>query len=172
MPPLTPYNPLWPKQAEVLIKELTDLLGSACIEIHHIGSTSVRGLTAKPVIDLLPVVTSHAALDAKRPALESAGFEWMGNFGLPGRTYLHRDHACGTRQVQAHCYEQGSAEIKRHLAFRDLLRRDSHVRAAYGATKARCLGEHPNDHAAYGACKSALIDTLEARALLMESPIS
>lgn len=165
MPALVPYCPGWPQKAAGFIAELHALIGPACVAVHHVGSTSVPGLPARPVIDLIPEVASHAHLGDARPALENAGFEWMGAFGLPGRRYLRRDGADGWRQVHVHCYEQGSAEIARHLAFRDLLRRDAEARDTYGTRKAACLAAHPEDHRAYGECKSALIDNLERIAL-------
>ena len=157
-------DPNWPAQAQ----NLGDAWRSALpglVAVHHIGSTSVPGLPAKPVIDLLPVFESTMDMDAARPAVEALGYEWLGDHGLPGRRYARRDTADGTREVQAHCYPVAHADIARHLAFRDALRASPALRAAYTAEKARCAVLHPGDPAGYGACKSPWIEKAEARAL-------
>lgn len=140
-----------------------DALGAGFVACHHIGSTAVPGLTAKPILDLIPVARDLDALDAARPAIEAMGYDWKGEFGLPGRRYcaLTQD---GTRLVHAHCYAQGSPEITRHLAFRDYLRANPEVRDAYAALKAHCA-QSSIDMDSYCDCKDSWIKTHEARAL-------
>jgi GrpB-like predicted nucleotidyltransferase (UPF0157 family) len=136
------------------------------VAVHHIGSTSVPGLCAKPILDLMPVFATEAAADAAQPILEALGYEWLGEHGLPGRRYCRRsDAATGLRRVQAHGYVTGHPDIARHLAFRDWLGADTAHRDAYAAEKARCAALHPGDGSAYGDCKSAWIDAAEQRAL-------
>lgn len=158
-----PYDPDWPAQAMAEATRWRAALGDVMTDCHHIGSTAVPGLSAKPVLDLIPVVCDLAALDERRPAIEALGYEWCGAFGLPGRRFcrLERD---GKRIAHAHCYAVGSPEITRHLAFRDALRGDDLLRDAYGALKARCAAQHP-DMAGYCACKDSWIKAQEARAL-------
>ncbi|RVT83901.1 GrpB family protein [Rhodobacteraceae bacterium CCMM004] len=136
------------------------------IAVHHIGSTAVPGLPAKPILDLLPVFADAAAMEGARGAAEVMGYEWMGAFGLPGRRYCRRDDpATGRRLVHAHAYAASDPGVARHLAFRDLLRADAGTRDAYAAVKRTCADRHGDDPAAYGACKSAWIDAAEARAV-------
>lgn len=136
------------------------------LAVHHIGSTSIAGIAAKPVIDLLPVFETQTAMQAAQAPVEAMGYEWLGEFGLSGRAYARRDDPkTGIRAVQAHGYVTGSPEIKRHLAFRDLLRTHRPLAHAYEAEKRRCAKAHGKDHAAYGACKSDWIDNVEAIAL-------
>jgi GrpB-like predicted nucleotidyltransferase (UPF0157 family) len=143
-----------------------EAVGPDLLEIHHIGSTSVEGLPAKPVIDLLPVLADDVALDAMRLAVEDMHYEWMGAFGLPGRRYCRlSDPVSGTRAVQAHAYAKGSSEITRHLAFRNWLRADRANRQAYSKQKYRCAARHPDDPSAYATCKSPWIAEMEAVAL-------
>lgn len=163
---LSAPDPTWPAQAQVEAELWRSAGMQGLIAIHHIGSTSVPGLPAKPIIDLLPVFGRLEACEDARQHIEQLGYEWMGAFGLPGRRYVRRnDPETGKRLVQAHCYAAGSTEIARHLAFRDALRQNAALRAAYSSVKARCAALHPGDHRAYGACKSGWIDKTERTAL-------
>ncbi|GAB5437045.1 GrpB family protein [Falsiruegeria mediterranea] len=159
-------DPNWPVQAQAEADRWRALELPGLVTIHHIGSTSVPGLPAKPIIDLLPVFETTDACDAVQTRIESIGYEWLGEFGLPGRRYVRLiDPDTGKRLFHAHCYAQGSAEITRHLALRDVLRDNAPLRAAYTSVKARCAALHPGDHQAYGACKADWIDKAETKAL-------
>ncbi len=158
-------NPDWPRRArEEAEKWCVAVPG--LVMVHHIGSTSVPGMPAKPIIDLLPVFEDEQTQRAAQSAVESLGYEWLGAFGLEGRTYARRDDPLtGVRQVQAHGYPQAHPDIARHLAFRDALRSNAPLRAGYASVKAACAARHPEGGAAYGACKSDWINKAEARAL-------
>lgn len=163
---LSPPDPNWPAQAQAEADRWRAAGLAGLVTVHHIGSTAVPGLPAKPIIDLLPVFADQATCDAARPALERLGYEWLGEFGLPDRRYVRLDDPeTGNRLFQAHCYVQGSGEITRHLAFRDALRANASLRAAYTAVKARCAALHPGDRVAYGDCKSNWIAKAEQKAL-------
>lgn len=159
-------DPAWPAQAQAEAERWRVTGMQGLVTIHHIGSTSVPGLPARPVIDLLPVFRDINAGDAARTHVEELGYEWLGEFGLPGRRYARRDDPrTGKRLVQAHCYTVGSPEITRHLAFRDALRDNAALRAAYTSVKAKCAAHHPGDSDGYGDCKSDWIDKIERTAL-------
>lgn len=163
VPSQAPYDLAWATAAEAEAARWRGALGDAFIACHHIGSTAVPGLSAKPIIDLIPVASDLAALDTARPAIEALGYEWMGEFGLPGRRYcrLTRD---GARLFHAHAYAAGSPEITRHLAFRDYLRTNDSIRDEYAALKARCAAQS-TDMEQYCDCKDAWIKIHEAAAL-------
>ncbi|WP_299731418.1 GrpB family protein [uncultured Tateyamaria sp.] len=162
---LVAYDDSWPAMAAAeAARWRTHVAG--LVTVHHIGSTAVPGLPAKPIIDLIPVFADDASADAARPALEDMGYEWMGAFGLPGRRYCRRfDPESGHRLVHAHAYVQGHADIRRHLAFRDALRNNTALRVAYASVKGACAARHPEGGADYGVCKSGWIAKTEARAL-------
>ncbi len=163
---ITAPDPGWPAQAQGEADRWRDSGIKGLVQVHHIGSTSVPGLPAKPILDLIPVFESETAMDAARLLIEALGFEWLGEFGLPGRRYCRRDDPeTGKRLVQAHCYVQGSDEITRHLAFRDALRANAPLRAGYAAIKGKCAALYPGDMQGYGDCKSEWVQKVEAQAL-------
>jgi GrpB-like predicted nucleotidyltransferase (UPF0157 family) len=171
MPPpiaveLLPHDPQWAAAARRESERLIDALGEALVTVHHVGSTAIPGIRAKPILDLIPVFANPPSLDATQPLLESLGYAGWGEYGLPGRRYYTLDDpATGRRTVQLHAYLMGSPEIARHLAFRDFLRAHSDVAQAYDIEKARCRDLHPLDSHAYSDCKCDWIRRIEAAAL-------
>jgi GrpB-like predicted nucleotidyltransferase (UPF0157 family) len=171
MPPsfkvdLLPHNPRWADNAADEGRALEAAIGSCLLEVHHIGSTAIPGIHAKPILDLLPVVRSLTELESHRRTIEGLGYQWLGEYGLTGRRYCIRtDPVTGRRLVQLHCFAEGSSEIVRHLAFRNYLRERPDVARAYDREKARCRDLHRGDSHAYGDCKAAWINAVEAEAL-------
>jgi GrpB-like predicted nucleotidyltransferase (UPF0157 family) len=160
---LVDYDPDWPRQAMERGARLR-VLEPVLVAVHHIGSTAVPGLIAKPIIDLMPLVADLAALDLERGAVEALGYRWHGEYGIAGRRYCTAD--IGNRRVaQLHFFTMGDAGAHRHLAFRDYLRAHSGIATAYAAEKRRARDAYPGDSQAYGAEKQAWIDRVEADAL-------
>jgi GrpB-like predicted nucleotidyltransferase (UPF0157 family) len=158
------YSPAWPLEFQAEAARLDALLGGALVEIHHIGSTAVPGLPAKPIIDLLPIARSLAEIEAATPALEAAGYKAWEEYGLPGRRYFTKDRH-GVRTHNIHIYQAGDPDIARHLAFRDYLRRHPAVRDDYAAVKRAAYARHPADIGGYSDHKDAWIKRTEQRAL-------
>lgn len=156
----------WTELAEAEGASLRDAAAPMVLTIHHIGSTAVPGLVAKPIVDLLAVAPDLAALDAARLRIELLGYSWHGEYGIAGRRYCKRDDpATGERLVQLHCFETGSPHILRHLAFRDFLRVRPDIAAEYAREKRRCADLHPGDSHAYADCKGDWVRRIEAKAL-------
>lgn len=170
MPPPIPvvlagYDPEWPKIADDHAERLR-AVGSIVLTVHHIGSTSVPGLASKPIIDLMPLVTDLAELDRLRQHVESIGYQWHGELGIPGRRYCTLADETGSRVAQLHFFETNSPHVERHLAFRDYLRAHPEAAKEYENEKRRARELHPDDSHAYGDEKAAWIRDTEARALL------
>lgn len=161
---VVPYDPRWEQAFADEAAEIRRILGGNCIAVHHIGSTAVRGLAAKPVIDIMPVVKDLSEADACRPAFEAFGYEWMGEFGIAGRRYLRKGGDERTHQIHIFSRED-TANITRHLAVRDYLRAHAAEREAYAALKAALAAEHPYDIEGYCDGKEAFVRALEQRAL-------
>ncbi|HEX9953325.1 MAG TPA: GrpB family protein [Rubricoccaceae bacterium] len=162
---VVPYDPLWPQAFERASVEVAAALGINVLAVHHIGSTSVPGMHAKPVIDLLAVVADVAGVDERAGAMGRLGYEAMGEFGIEGRRYFRRNSPTGRRTHQLHAYAESSPHVRRHLAFRDFLRAHPALAGEYGALKRELAAAHPHNAAAYVAGKDAFVKEAEGRAL-------
>ena len=160
-----PYSANWPRQFELEAERLRELLGSELVVIHHIGSTAIPRLAAKPIIDCLPIVRQIERVDSLTPALAAAGYRAWGEYGLAGRRYFTMDDATGTRTHNIHIYGEGNAEIHRHLAFRDYLRAHTDVCRQYEEVKRRAYALHPADVDRYNDAKDAWIKRIEQEAI-------
>jgi GrpB-like predicted nucleotidyltransferase (UPF0157 family) len=128
---VVPPDPSWPAAFEAAAAEVRAALGENLVQVHHIGSTAIPGIWAKPIIDQLAVVRDLAKLDEQSPRLVELGYEAMGEFGIPGRRYFRRDDAAGVRTHQIHAFAAGSEHVLRHLAFRDFMRGHPALAAEY-----------------------------------------
>ena len=163
---LHPHSPHWAEQARAETVRLRKALGGVLITVHHIGSTSIPGIMAKPIVDLIPVVSDLASLDRTMPRVEALGYECLGEFGLPGRRYCRRDDPLtGRRACQVHCYADGWPEIDRHLAFADYLRAHPAIAKDYEAEKVRAATLHPGNTLDYNDAKNDWIKRVERDAL-------
>ena len=161
---VTEYNPLWPQLYRQEAEQIRAILRDNCVAIHHIGSTAVVGLCAKPVMDIMPVVVSLARVDAQKKAFEAIGYEVLGEFGIAGRRYLRKGGDERTHQL--HIFEQGADEqIERHLALRDYLRAHPQDAAVYGRLKRQLAQQFPWDIESYCDGKDDLVRKLEQAAL-------
>jgi GrpB-like predicted nucleotidyltransferase (UPF0157 family) len=170
MPPPIPvilvaYDSEWPLMASSYAERL-GILGSTLVIVHHIGSTAVPGLAAKPIIDLMPLVTNLADLDRKREDVEALGFIWHGELGIAGRRYCTLSDDAGVRVAQLHFFRADSQDAERHIAFRDYLRSHPEEASAYEKEKRRARDLHPNDSYAYTDEKAAWIRDAQAKALI------
>ena len=166
---VVPYNPNWVKQYEGASLEIKAALGINLVDIHHIGSTSIPGIYAKPIIDMLVVVNDLLLLDKDSCHMEDLGYEARGEFGIEGRRYFPRNNAVGERTHQVHAFQAGSTHIHRHLVFRDYMR--SHPAAAhdYAVLKRRLAEAHPYDLNAYMDGKDAFIQNMDIKALAWDA---
>jgi GrpB-like predicted nucleotidyltransferase (UPF0157 family) len=114
---VVPHNPTWRHEFERESKQVTLALGENVVAVHHIGSTAIPNIYAKPVIDLLVEVKDITQVDEHSSEMEALGYEVMGEFGLPGRRYFRKNNEAGVRTHHVHTFAAASPEIERHLAF-------------------------------------------------------
>lgn len=154
------YNPEWPAIYEQEANHIKGVLAGTLVTIHHIGSTAIPGLSAKPTIDLLLVVTMHTVLDAKQAAMRSLGYQPKGEHGLPGRRYFVKS-AGEVHLFHLHAFERGHPEIDRHLDFRDYLRTHPAHAEAYRALKQDLVKQFSQQPQAYTRGKETFIRKID-----------
>lgn len=161
---VSPYDTEWPRLFRKEALRIAPAFGPELITIHHIGSTSIPDLAAKPVIDMMPVVRRIETVDGETTRwLARLGYEGLGEFGLPGRRYFRKGGARRTHQLHAYAFD--NPETLRHLAFRDYLRVRPGVRDAYGALKTGLAASFSRDIEGYMDGKDHFIKETEALAL-------
>jgi GrpB-like predicted nucleotidyltransferase (UPF0157 family) len=151
---LAPYDPAWPQQFEAEKQALEAALGDRAMAIHHIGSTAIPGLAAKPVIDILIVVRClDDTMDCIAP-LSELGYVFIDypqnvdrKFFCKGRPHTHH----------VHLVAQGGGALRGHLAFRDALRANPDLRAEYAALKYDLANRFKTDRAQYSDSKTEFV---------------
>ena len=152
---VTPYDPAWPERFEEIAAKLRPALGDRITGIEHVGSTSVPGLAAKPVVDIDVVISSEESFPEVKAGLESLGYSHQGDLGIPGREYFKEPEGA-VRQNLYVCVE-GALPLKNHRLLRDRLKADTRVRDAYGELKTKLAEAHPDSVDAYCEAKTDFI---------------
>jgi GrpB-like predicted nucleotidyltransferase (UPF0157 family) len=155
------YDPIWPHWFESAAFRIREALGDKVLELDHVGSTSVRGLPAKPVIDINIVVADTTDEDAYVPPLEAVGYvlrvrepDW----------FEHRMLRGSDPPVNLHVFNPGCEEIDRMLRFRDHLRANEADRELYARTKRELAAQKWKYVQNYADAKSEIVQEILARA--------
>lgn len=164
------YDSLWIAAFEKEAAVLNSVFGQRVVEMHHIGSTSVPGLDAKPIIDILVILDHTDDINSFDRAMEDVGYRVRGECldatipGTPGRFYFTKE-TNGVRSHHVHVYAKGHWEIPDKLAFRDYLRANSDKATAYGELKRRIAAQYRFDNIGYMRAKDGFVKStlLEAR---------
>jgi GrpB-like predicted nucleotidyltransferase (UPF0157 family) len=154
------YDPRWPSLFERERDALWPIWQDLAQSIHHVGSTSVPKLTAKPIIDIMIVVKEEALIASKDQQISSLGYrcrgECLDSGGTPGRYYYSKD-IDGLRSYQVHVMQAGHFDIQDKLDFRDYLRAHPQKAMEYGKLKARLVQENKTGIMEYIAGKTGFI---------------
>lgn len=160
---VVPYDFNWPMLFSEEAKRLEHILVNEIIAIHHIGSTSIPNMSAKPIIDLLVEVKDIQEIDSYNEQLTKNGYISKGENGIPGRRYfikgtlLHRTH-------HIHMFQTGNQEIERHLTFRDYLKTHPVEADQYAMLKQKLAQQYPTNIEKYIEGKHDLIQEIDQRA--------
>ena len=158
------YSREWKQLYISEAEKIKNILGNELISIHHIGSTSVEGLKAKPVIDIMSVVRNISAIDIFNTSFEDLGYECMGEFGIQGRRYYRKGGDKRTHQI--HIFEVSNrGDIERHLAVRDYLRSHPDIAKEYSELKSSLAERYPYNIEEYNNGKDSFVKVLERDAL-------
>jgi GrpB-like predicted nucleotidyltransferase (UPF0157 family) len=160
---LVEYDPRWPELYRREADRIQAVLGRRVLRIEHTGSTSVPGLAAKPVIDMLLVVADSADEDAYVPDLGRAGYSLRIR---ETNWYEHRMFKGPDTEINLHVFSSGCAEIERILAFRDWLRSNPADRELYAGTKLALAQREWEYVQNYADAKTTVIEEILGRARL------
>ncbi|MFX3616969.1 MAG: GrpB family protein [Sporolactobacillus sp.] len=162
---VVPYQEEWIKDYQSEAKRLTRIFHESIINIHHIGSTAIPQMQAKPTIDILIEVSDLDIADHAADEMIDAGYRALGENGIKGRRYFSKENAAGDHLYHVHVFQEESPEVIRHLAFRDYLRTHEEDAAFYAEIKQQLARSFPDDRDGYTTGKNAAIRQIEDRAL-------
>lgn len=159
------HDPRWAEMFEIEAKEIQRALQKSFLRSHHIGSTAIPDILAKPIIDVLVEVRSLQLLDSESLNMKSLGYCSMGEYGIPGRRYFRKENSDGVRTHHVHAYERGDEEVELHLAFRDYMRAHPESAQKYSVLKKRLAERYPDDIEGYMDGKHDFVQRMERLAL-------
>lgn len=154
---LVPWTEEWHKE---FLKEKATIekrAGEYVVDIHHVGSTSVKNMRAKPVLDIAIELRNFKDGEKVGAVLEEAGYEYKGTEIMPERHYLSKGEP---RTHQIHMFEQGNRYLREQLLFRNYLREHEEKRKEYERLKSRLAKRHAADKRKYTAEKAAFIQSV------------
>ena len=161
---VVPYDGDWLESFRDEAQNLRAIFAEEIIAIHHIGSTAITGMPAKPIVDMLPVVRDISVIDDFNSRMRAAGYIPRGEYGLPGRRFFIKG-TLEKRTHHVHMYQQGHADIERHLAFRDYLYAFPEIAEGYKQLKLSLAKKYPHDLDSYWKGKDPFIRRVEQDAL-------
>lgn len=155
-----PYDPKWKNDFDEIKQELVNAIGDLIVSIEHVGSTSVEGLSAKPIIDIDVVISDYSVFDNVVSKLSTIGYIHKGDLGIKDREvfkYSDKPHL-----LKHHLYvcPQNSKELLRHITFRDFLRSNPEAVKKYSKVKENAAKLFPDNMDKYIEYKSPCIEEL------------
>jgi GrpB-like predicted nucleotidyltransferase (UPF0157 family) len=148
---------------EAEARVVSAVLGTELVAIHHVGSTAIPGLAAKPTIDMLAEVHDIEAIDLHNWRFVGIGYTPMGEYGVSGRRYFFK--SSGEKHTHhLHIFQEGHFEIERHLLFRDYLRSHPKEAEKYASLKISLAAEFSDDILSYMQGKYTIINEIDLKA--------
>lgn len=174
------YNPRWSEEFELLKSVFEYILKEYNIKVEHVGSTSVKGLSAKPILDIDIISYCKDEIPKIINELEKVGYKHIGDVGIVGREAFSRESSDspiydGNKYDFSHnlyVCQDGITALRNHILFRDYLRRDDDTLKAYAKLKKELAIKYPNDIDSYCEDKTDFITGILKKAGLEETEIS
>lgn len=157
---VTPYNRGWKEDFEKIRREIQEALGDLALDIVHVGSTAVEGMSAKPCIDMDVVIREDADLEPVIRQLGAIGYIHEGDLGIRGREAFRYSDKPHLQNHHLYVCPRNSPELHRHLTFRDYLRSHPEAVKTYSAVKEAAAALYPEDIDGYIRHKSPCIQAL------------
>jgi GrpB-like predicted nucleotidyltransferase (UPF0157 family)/GNAT superfamily N-acetyltransferase len=160
---VVPHDPKWAEKFQHEAAIIKEIFGDNLVAVHHIGSTSIPGIKAKPIIDIIPVVKDIMLVDDYNQAMEKAGYKIYGEYGITGRRFFTKFDEKGERLVNCHCYEVGNDEIDRYVLFRDYMIAHPEEALAYSTLKEELAKKFPHDINSYINGKDSFVKAIDRK---------
>ena len=155
-----PYDRIWKSDFEEIKRDIEGAIGDLIVGIEHVGSTSVEGMSAKPIIDIDVIIQDYTAFDAVVRRLESIGYIHEGDLGIKDREAFKYSNKPHLRQHHLYVCPHQSEALHRHITIRDFLANNPEAVKKYSAVKEKAAQLFPDNIEKYIACKSPCIEEL------------
>jgi GrpB-like predicted nucleotidyltransferase (UPF0157 family) len=155
---LVPHDPAWPAQFAAARAEMMAACKGLMLEVHHVGSTSIGGIIAKPIIDMMPILARDEDGLACIAPMAALGYVYRGERGIAGRHLFARGNP---RSHNVHAFAADNPEVERHLLFRDYLRTHLDERDAYAALKRSLAEKFGDDRRQYAEAKTPFCERID-----------
>ncbi len=159
---VVPHRDEWEVLFDLEAERLKEVFKEQAVNIHHIGSTAIPGIAAKPIIDIIVEVKDLSAVNKHNNAMKQLGYIAKGEFGIPGRRFFIKGSET-ERSHHVHVYEVGDVEVARHVNFRDFLSQHPDVAKSYSELKQELAEQYPFDIESYMDGKNVFFRDVEMK---------
>jgi GrpB-like predicted nucleotidyltransferase (UPF0157 family) len=161
---LSTYDPNWVNLFNSLKHFLEGVFGDKAIQIEHVGSTSIPGMKAKPIIDVLVIVEKMENFDTVKEKMVAAGYEWGENYIAPNTLIFFKPGPSGEKLENIHVCEKDAPKTRQFIIMRNFFRTFPEKAKRYSDLKEKNQSVHPDDYPAYRAAKKPFLDEMEKEA--------
>jgi len=158
------YSPNWKDMYKEESEKIKNVLSDIIIDIHHVGSTAIPGIKAKPVIDILVEVKDIEGVDQHNHKMKELGYEVMGEYGIPKRRFFRKGGNNRTHHI--HIFQVGNEEIERHVNFKEYLIAHPDKAREYSKLKEKLVNKYTYDVENYTNSNSDFIKEVDKKVKL------
>ena len=159
------HDAMWSQKFSDEANRIRQALGQNVSAIHHIGSTCIPKIRAKPIIDILVEVSQIERVDDQEQCMSELGYEACGEYGISGRRYFRKSEPAGRRAFHVHVFQSGSKHAREHIAFRDYLLAHPDIAQEYSDLKAKLIANGVSSSAEYQKLKAVFVEASVANAM-------